>query len=91
MYVFLQLCLSGQSNLTVEALAKHDATQLGHADRDIRADSQSIGSNDGKSFGTFNTFASNWTDCTNATFSRVHRHWGANATAYHKEVEILIL
>ena len=39
------------------------------------------------SFGakTFQTWATNWTDCTNTTFSKVHRHWGSN-NAMQKEV-----
>ena len=72
--------------MTVEALAKHDETQLGKSQPDRMSDGISVGSHGTKTVDTFNTFASNWTECTNATFGRVHRHWGANATEFHKEV-----
>lgn len=67
--------------MTVDALAKHDA-----AEND--ADGDAILSDvDSRSQGgfTFNTWASNWTECTNITFSRVHRYWRSNS-ALHKEV-----
>ncbi|XP_061180059.1 RRP12-like protein isoform X1 [Saccostrea echinata] len=72
----------GESSLTVDALAKHDEEQ---ADKDgdvsLRAESDIV-SAAGK---TFNTWATNWTECTNTTFSRVHRYWASNS-AFHKEV-----
>lgn len=40
---------------------------------------------DQQTMGTFKTWATNWTDCTNATFSKVHRYWSSNS-ALHKEV-----
>ncbi|KAJ8317039.1 hypothetical protein KUTeg_004943 [Tegillarca granosa] len=59
----------GQSNLTVDALAKHDATNV-EKDGDVILsdpdfDVQTAGGS------TFKTWATNWTECTNATFSRM--------------------
>ena len=69
---------AGESNLTVDALAKHDAGQAEVASAQSEGSvSHSIG---GKSF---TTWATNWTECTNTTFSRVMRF--ANS-ALHKEV-----
>ena len=73
--------ISGPSQLTTEALAKHDKADDG--DEDMDSDTRSEG---GLSAKTFNTWASNYTDCTNATFSKVHRFWGSS-TALHKEVK----
>ena len=77
------LHLSGSSGLTVEALAKHDAKE---------GDDEDVGMLDAQSEGrgtvggrTMSTWASNWTDCTNATFGRVHRYW-SSSSALHKEV-----
>ena len=71
----------GPSSLTKDALAKHDAA-LQDADGDIpmsESDAQTVSAK------TFSTWATNWTDCTNATFNRVHRYWASNS-ALHKEV-----
>lgn len=40
---------------------------------------------DNESIDTFKSWASNWSDCTNATFNKVHRYWRSNS-ALHKEV-----
>ena len=40
---------------------------------------------DADSADTFKSWASNWSDCTNATFNKVHRYWRSNS-ALHKEV-----
>ncbi|ESO86543.1 hypothetical protein LOTGIDRAFT_128850 [Lottia gigantea] len=72
---------TGPSSLTVAALAKHNAD-------DGDPETQSIVSTeDARSVTakTFSTWATNWTDCTNATFSRVHRYWSSNS-AMHKEI-----
>ncbi|XP_062596238.1 RRP12-like protein, partial [Saccostrea cucullata] len=72
----------GESSLTVDALARHDEEQLDKdGDVSLRAESDVV-SAAGK---TFNTWATNWTECTNTTFSRVHRYWASNS-AFHKEV-----
>ena len=73
----------GSSGLTVEALAKHDAKE-GDAEDVGMLDTQSVGR--GTAGGhTMSTWASNWTECTNATFGRVHRFW-SSSSALHKEV-----
>lgn len=41
--------------------------------------------NDNESIDTFKSWATNWSDCTNATFNKVHRYWHSNS-ALHKEV-----
>ncbi|KAK3582767.1 hypothetical protein CHS0354_015294 [Potamilus streckersoni] len=72
---------SGSSGLTVDALKKHDDFQ---ADKDgdvILSDSDKQSTKTG----TFNTWASNWTECTNTTFNRVHRFWSSNS-AVHREI-----
>ncbi|KAK6185603.1 hypothetical protein SNE40_007802 [Patella caerulea] len=72
---------TGPSNLTVAALAKHN-------EGETEIDGMSVVSTeDAKSTTakTFSTWATNWTDCTNATFSRVHRYWASNS-AMHKEI-----
>ncbi len=78
---------TGPSGLTVAALAKHNEA---HEDDDSAMLSEagteagSVGGN------TFNTWATNWTECTNTTFSKVHRYWTSNS-AQHKEVDIVLL
>ncbi|XP_048746321.2 RRP12-like protein isoform X2 [Ostrea edulis] len=72
----------GESSLTVDALAKHDEQQIDDdGDVSFRAESDVISAS-GK---TFNTWATHWTECTNTTFSRVHRYWASNSS-FHKEV-----
>ncbi|KAL5020867.1 hypothetical protein ScPMuIL_000022 [Solemya velum] len=72
------------SSLTVDALAKHDKSQENEDDYDIT-------DQDGKSTGastsghSFKTWASNWTECTNTSFSNVHRYWASN-DALHREI-----
>ncbi len=70
-----------QSGLTADALAKLDSKSLSKIKiDDDDEDNQSIGTRD-----TFQSWASNWSDCTNATFNRVHKYWKSNS-ALHKEV-----
>ncbi|XP_045190399.2 RRP12-like protein [Mercenaria mercenaria] len=69
----------GPSVLTVDALAKHDKSQGENDAESMVTDS------DQQTMGTFKTWATNWTDCTNATFSKVHRYWSSNS-ALHKEI-----
>lgn len=73
------LNLKGPSNLTVGALAKHDQS---HGEDVTMSDSMSDSRS--QSAATFQTWASNWTDCTNTTFGRVHRYW-TSGSAFHKE------
>ena len=76
----------GPSDLTQEALAKHDA-DAGDIDLDGDVEFADAGSSAGQSVGgkTFSTWATNWTECTNATFSKVHRYGNSNS-ALHKEM-----
>jgi len=75
---------TGPSNLTAEALAKHEACQNESSVVFPNIESLSIGATSaGKSSCTV---ASQWTDCTNATFSRVLQRFAASNLAQHKEV-----
>ncbi|XP_041369339.1 RRP12-like protein [Gigantopelta aegis] len=70
--------IEGPSNLTVEALSQHNEAEEEKPEV-VEMDVQTTSAK------TFNTWATNWTDCTNATFSRVHRYWRSNS-ATHKEI-----
>ena len=74
----------------MDALAKHDADTIDtdDLDKDVSfseagTESQSISAK------TFNTWATNWTDCTNTSFNKVHRYWPSNSSM-HKEVSIYV-
>ncbi len=69
-----------KGGLTSEALAKLDSKSVKKIDIDDDDDNQSVLTAD-----TFQSWASNWSDCTNATFNRVHKYWKSNS-ALHKEV-----
>lgn len=62
---------SGPSQLTASALSKHDAEN-----------SDIIEQQDDTA--TFKTWATNYTECTNKTFNKVHQNWQNDAV--HKEV-----
>lgn len=47
-------------------------------------DSMSVFS-DSDSINSFKSWATNWSDCTNATFNKIHKYWNSNS-ALHKEV-----
>lgn len=66
--------------MTTKALAELDSRS-----NIIDNDSHSI-LNDNESVDTFKSWASNWSDCTNATFNKVHKYWRSNS-ALHKEVK----
>ena len=66
---------TGPSELTLSALAKHDAQCMDIGSSDV--DTQSVAS--------FNTWATNFTNTTNATFSKVNRYW-SSGSAFHNEV-----
>ena len=79
-----EVLISGASGLTEAALAKHN-----EAHKDAEDDAM-LSSTPGIETGsvtanTFNTWATSYTDCTNATFSKVNRYWNSNS-AQHKEV-----
>lgn len=69
---------AGDSGLTVDALAQHDQSQEELEVDRVEPDRQTAG--------TFRTWATNWTECTNTTFSKVHRYWSSNS-AFHKELD----
>ena len=69
-------------------MAKHDGREPSEHAMDALSDGVSVG---GHTTNTFNTWATNYTDCTNATFSKIHKNWSANASAYHKEVCFTLL
>lgn len=58
--------------LTVAALSKHDTH---HSELSTSQDNDAA---------TFKTWATNWTECTSATFNKVHQNWSNDAL--HKEV-----
>ena len=69
--------------MTSDALAKLDSKSVTSKKMNIDGDdddNQSVLTHD-----TFQSWASNWSDCTNATFNRVHKYWKSNS-ALHKEV-----
>ena len=70
--------------MTEAALAKHNEAHKDEEDDVMLSSTPGIetGSVTAK---TFNTWATSYTDCTNATFSKVHRYWHSNS-AQHKEV-----
>lgn len=72
---------AGSGKLTSSALHLHDASQVDDGRLQLDALSQA------SSFDavTFKTWASNYTDCSNIAFSRVHRLWNSSS-ALHKEV-----
>lgn len=73
----------GHSNLTMDAIAKHDKSQDSDGDVDIQeGDAQSILS--GKTFGT-SFSVGGLTDCSNPVFTSVRRFWDS-PMAHHKEV-----
>ena len=65
--------------MTSQALA-----QLNAANNEHQFDSKSLIS-DNESVGTFESWASQWSDCTNATFNRIHNFWRSNSSM-HKEI-----
>ena len=73
----------GLSNLTREAIAKHDEAHDSDGDVDIQeGDEQSLRS--GKTLGT-SFSVGGLTDCSNPVFSSVRRFWDS-PLAHHKEV-----
>jgi ribosomal RNA-processing protein 12 len=70
-----------KSLLTTKALAELDS----QGDVKVLADDNKSMISDIESADTFRSWASNWSDCTNATFNKVHRYWRSNS-ALHKEI-----
>jgi len=78
------LFVIGQSSLTVEALARHEACQNDSSVTFPDIESLSIGATSAAKSSC--TWASHWTDCTNVTFSRVLQRFATSNLAQHKEV-----
>ncbi|CAG2206387.1 RRP12 [Mytilus edulis] len=78
---------AGTSGLTVDALAKHDEDHFSKDTDSLQEGFEKLSTSDKLSVGakTFNTWATNYTECTNVTFNKVHRYWSSNS-ALHKEV-----
>lgn len=75
--------LSGfKGALTLEALEKHNESVGGFTEASMQDDSASLGGT------TFNTWATNLTGCTNATFRGIHRYINSNSSV-QKEVNNL--
>ncbi|KAK3918716.1 RRP12-like protein [Frankliniella fusca] len=84
---FFQENLGTDSKLTSDALRKHDAF-MGTKPEKIDVDEEETefcGSVAGKSFKTFQTFASDWSACSNVSFSNFLKRFTANS-ALHKEM-----
>lgn len=79
LYVFVL----GSSNLTVEAVEKHNVDSLEAKTLDTISDAGSVGA---LSSNTFKTWVSNYTDCTNATFNKVVSRFNPDPNEYEREV-----
>ena len=78
----------GASNLTMDAVARHDNAHDSDGDVDIQdGDARSVQS--GKTFGTSFTVGG-LTDCCNPAFSSVRRFWDS-PLAHHKEVSKIVI
>ncbi|KAJ1525453.1 hypothetical protein ONE63_010264 [Megalurothrips usitatus] len=84
---FFQENLGSQSKLTSDALRKHDAF-MGTKPETIEVDddeSETAVTMSGKSFKTFQTFASDWSACSNISFSKFLNRFTSDS-ALHKEM-----
>ena len=68
----------------MEALARHEACQSDVSVTFPDIESLSIGATSAAKSGR--TWASQWTDCTNVTFSKVLQRYSTSNLAQHKEV-----
>ena len=82
---------TGTSGLTADALAKHDEDIFTKDTDSMQKGFEKLSTSDKQSVGarTFNTWATNYTECTNVTFNRVHRYWASNSSL-HKEVNTTV-
>ena len=76
---------TGNSNLTVEALAKHAEKQDEEGDVELK-DDEGFSVKSGQTFGAFSV--SGLTDCSNPVFATVRRLWDS-PSSQHKEVSDL--
>ncbi len=78
---------SGPNKLTAENLLKHESLMVGARDRPA-SDEQATGDDTatlGQTFKTFDTFASDWTQCSNVSFSRIMQKFNGT-NAQHREM-----
>lgn len=73
MFILFFIVRTGESNLTKEALTQHDAVTSGLNGLKMEAenvdeDSISFGN---QTFKTFDTFASDWSHCSNMSFNKL--------------------
>lgn len=68
--VFNLLYLIGEGTLTSEALKKHNAFLGGGRSRSEESQDDDGDETFGGTFKTFQTFASDWTECSNVSFNR---------------------
>lgn len=74
--------ITGPSMLTKEAVEKHDTFSL---KRDGTTNEDDIESFGGKTFKTFDTFASDWSSCSNQSFSKFVNNFKSDS-AMHKDM-----
>lgn len=76
----------GPSNLTVDAVARHEAEHAcdEHLGCCAENDAHSIGAHSAAK--TNCSWVSQWTDCTNITFGKVMQRFSLSNLAQHKEV-----
>lgn len=74
--------ITGPSMLTKEAIEKHDAKSFSKDGTSIADDLESFG---GKTFKTFDTFASDWSACSNQSFSKLIKNFKSDC-AIHKDM-----
>lgn len=69
-YEYWCIILSGEGSLTLEALKKHDALLgAGRSGSEQSQDGDGDGTFGG-TFRTFQTFASDWSECSNVSFNK---------------------
>ncbi|XP_059163286.1 RRP12-like protein [Physella acuta] len=69
--------------LTLEALEKHNESVGGFTEASMQDDSATVGGT------TFNTWATNLTGCTNATFRGIHRYINSNSSVQKEILAVL--
>ena len=68
--------------MTRKALAELDSKSVGNELFETRSE---IAESEYSAADSFRSWATNWSDCTNATFNKVHKYWRSNS-AFHKEI-----
>jgi ribosomal RNA-processing protein 12 len=66
----MRVILSGEGNLTSEALKKHNAFLGAGRSSSEELQDDDGGVTSGGTFKTFQTFASDWSQCSNASFNK---------------------